>query len=75
MNQEINQTDQEKYEMYMTLEKSELAKMLVQSNKMLDALINKGVTYDNMVCEYYIEGEGTAMNCRTCNQPKWSHSK
>jgi hypothetical protein len=41
MLQIIEQTDEEKLAMYMKLDKEEIAKMLIQSNKHLDALIAK----------------------------------
>ena len=43
MMQIIPQTDKEKLKMYMKLSKTELAKMLIQTNKIIEARPQKGV--------------------------------
>lgn len=71
MYQEIETTDQEKFEMYNLLEKEVLIGMLIESNKHLRRL-TPTIVYPTDKC-FYIAGDDTSGKCINCRKQKWEH--
>jgi len=68
MHQIIETTDQEKYEMYNSLEKDVIIGMLIEINKHLSRI------KPTVRCDYYVSGTDTSMRCIHCGKLKWEHS-
>lgn len=41
MNNEINISDKERFDLYMSLEKEQVVKLLIESNRLVEALANR----------------------------------
>jgi len=65
-------TDQEKYDMYNSLEKDTIIGMLIECNK---HLYNKTprVTLPDTTCRTYCSGTDTSFRCIHCGKVKWEH--
>ena len=80
MVQVIEMTEREKYDMYMKLEKSEIVKMLIESNRQLDRVVNTLPIYhvsqqSELVCPtgYYPNHASTGLECVHCGRGKYAH--
>jgi hypothetical protein len=75
MIQIIEQSYEEKVEMYMKCTKKELAQMLIESNTQLDAAI-KNCNIPVVVgsyCEKFVENFNNSSYCKTCGHHKQDH--
>lgn len=70
MHQVIEMTDKEKFELYMTLPKENLANMLIEANKMLSNLVKQSVVFDTNnipTCHHnYIQSDEYWKRCTHC---------
>ena len=74
MMQIIEQTDEEKLAMYMKCKKVELAKMLIECNRIIALRPSTYMsTFDNTAHNYEPDLNSTSGNCRVCGQSKWNH--
>ncbi len=73
MNQVIETTDKEKYEMYSLLEKDVLIGMLIEANKHLQRLTPK-VFVNSNPCQHYTPGNSSVGICMDCGQSRVFHN-
>ncbi len=73
MHQVIEMSDKEKFELYMTLPKENLANMLIESNRMLSILVKPSLVMDvnnNPTCQLknhnYIQKDEYWKSCTHC---------
>lgn len=70
MHQVIEMSDKEKFELYMTLPKENLANMLIESNKMLSNLVKPSLVIDTNnlpTCHHnYIQKDEYWKSCTHC---------
>lgn len=69
MNQIIDVTDKEKFEIYNSLEKDVIIIMLIECNKQLQKLVPK---IEISKC-FYLSGNDTSCRCINCGKQKWEH--
>jgi hypothetical protein len=71
MHQVIEMNDKEKFELYMTLPKENLANMLIESNRMLSLLVKPSLVMDvnnnTYPCQHnYIQKDEYLKSCTHC---------
>ena len=81
MNQIIETTDKDKFEMYNLLSKDVLIGMLIECNKHLQRLStprieNNTKPFIEIVsgnCGFYMAGLDTSGKCNNCGKQQWEH--
>jgi hypothetical protein len=74
MHQVIEMTDKEKFELYMTLPKENLANLLIEANKMLSNLVKPSLVMDTNnipTCHHnYTPKDEWRQTCENCGMLK-----